>query len=270
MDRSTNGSLLIIGGAEDKKGERQILRRFVEEAGGSNARIIVMTLATELPEEVGQEYRRVFNDLGAGVVEPLDTSREDAGRRDTAATLRDATGVFFTGGEQQRIVEGLRGTKLDEVLRERLASGLVIGGTSAGASMMSDLMIIEGDSETHPQKGVVELGAGMGLLPGTVVDQHFAQRGRIGRLLYAVTLHRKHLGLGIDENTAMLVRGSRFEVIGEGAVSVVDGSTITQTNIDTLKRDDNLAVCGARLHVLPAGYAFDMERMAPATERSAG
>jgi len=259
MSDTGDGSLLIIGGAEDKQGDRTILRRFVEAAGGDRAEIIVMAIATELPEEVGEEYIKVFTDLGVGGVggvSALDPSRREADQKEIGEQIDRATGVFFTGGDQRRIVEVLKGTAAGKALHERYAEGLVIGGTSAGASMMSDLMIISGDAETHPQRGIVKLGEGMGFLPNSVVDQHFAQRGRIGRLLYAVALHRSHLGFGIDENTAILVQGDELEVLGEGAVTVIDASSLEFTNVDDLKDDANLALSGVRLHMLPAGYRF--------------
>jgi cyanophycinase len=145
------------------------------------------------------------------------------------------------------------------LLHRRYAEGIVVGGTSAGAAMMPDVMIIEGDSETNPRIEIVEMEPGMGFLPGVVIDQHFLQRGRIGRLLSAVTQQPVVLGFGIDENTAVVVNNNQFEVVGEGAVTVVDVSEITHTNLGQILKDEDLAICGAKLHILPHGYRFDLK-----------
>lgn len=141
--------------------------------------------------------------------------------------------------------------------------GIVIGGTSAGAAMMPDMMIIEGDSETNPRVDVVAMGPGMGFLPGVVIDQHFAQRGRLGRLVSALLLQPAVLGFGIDENTAIVVTGDEFEVIGESAVTVIDESEKTHDNLDGLLKDEGLAICGVKLHILPHGYRFNLKTRQP-------
>lgn len=155
---------------------------------------------------------------------------------------------------------------MDKLLHKRLSEGMIIGGTSAGAAMMPDMMIVEGDSETNPRIEIVEMEPGMGFLPGVVIDQHFLQRGRIGRLLSAVTQQPVILGFGIDENTAIAVSNSQFEVIGEGAVTVVDLAEMTHTNLGQVLKDEDLALCGVRLHILPHGYRFDMRSRTPILE----
>ena len=187
----TSGQLVIIGGAEDKEGDCVILREFVRRAGGTKAYIVIMTAATELPREVGENYIKVFERLGAEDVRIIDT-----------------------GGDQARITGILKDTEIDTAIRKRFSEGLVIGGTSAGAAVMPDVMIVEGDSETNPRMEIVELGPGMGFLPGVVIDQHFSQRGRLGRLISALAQQPAVLGFGIDENTAMIVANDTFEVIG--------------------------------------------------------
>ncbi|HEY9735980.1 MAG TPA: cyanophycinase, partial [Trichocoleus sp.] len=172
--------------------------------------------------------------------------------------IRQATGVFFTGGNQARITDLLKGTELDATLHQRLAEGIVIAGTSAGAAMMPDMMIVEGEAETNPRPDVVRMEEGMGFLPGVVIDQHFAQRGRIGRLLSAVAQQPVVIGFGIDENTAIAINGSELRVIGEGAVTIVDVANITHNNVNELLKDEPLALCGVKLHVLPHGYRFDL------------
>lgn len=266
----TRGQLIIIGGAEDKEGDCKILREFVRRAGGINARIVVMTVATELPREVGENYIRVFERLGAEDVRIVDTvNREDASSSTYLEAIEKATGVFFTGGDQSRITSILKDTQLDAAIHKRYSEGIVVGGTSAGAAMMPDVMIVEGDSETNPRVNVVEMGPGMGFLPGVVIDQHFLQRGRLGRLISALAQQPAVLGFGIDENTAILVSDDKFEVIGEGAVTVVDESGITHSNIGEILKDEALAVCGARLHILPHGYKFDLKTRKPILESNA-
>ncbi|MDX2217388.1 MAG: cyanophycinase [Oculatellaceae cyanobacterium bins.114] len=263
LDES-HGQLVIIGGAEEKEGECKVLREFVRRAGGLQAQVVVMTVATELPGEVGSDYIRAFERLGVENVKVVDTERrEDASNTDALAKIDQATGVFFTGGNQARITEYLKDTELDAKLHERFQQGIVIAGTSAGAAMMPDVMIVEGESETNPRMEVVTMGPGMGFLPGVVIDQHFAQRGRLGRLISALAQQPAILGFGIDEDTAIAINGAEVEVIGRGAVTVIDVANITHTNVDELLRDENLAICGAKLHILPNGYKFDLAKRAP-------
>lgn len=263
----TNRQLVIIGGAEDKEGDCTVLREFVRRAGGINSRIVVMTVATELPREVGDDYLRVFERLGVEDVRIVDTvEREDASSSTYLEAIEKATGVFFTGGNQARITSVLKDTDIDKLLHKRLGEGIVIGGTSAGAAMMPDMMIVEGDSETNPRIEIVKMEPGMAFLPGVVIDQHFAQRGRIGRLLSAVTQQPVNLGFGIDENTAVVVSNNQFEVVGEGAVTVIDVSGITHTNLDQILKDEDLALCDVKLHILPHGYRFDLASRRPIVE----
>ncbi|MBW4513497.1 MAG: cyanophycinase [Scytonematopsis contorta HA4267-MV1] len=256
--------LVIIGGAEDKEGDCQILREFVRRAGGTKARIVVMTAATELPREVGENYIRVFERFGAQDVRIIDTeTREDASSSTALEAVAKSTGIFFTGGDQARITSILKDTDLDNAIHKRCEEGIVIGGTSAGAAVMPDIMIVEGDSETHARIDVVDMGPGMGFLPGVVIDQHFSQRGRLGRLISALVQQPAVLGFGIDENTAMVVTGNQFEVFGEGCVTIVDESEVLHSNIDEILKDEPLAVCGARLHIMPRGYKFDLKNRKP-------
>lgn len=264
------GQLVIIGGAEDKEGECIILREFVRRSGGTKARIVIMTAATELPREVGENYIRIFERLGAEDIRIVDTeSREDASSSTALEAIEKATGIFFTGGDQARITSILKDTEIDTAIHRRFQEGVVVGGTSAGAAVMPDVMIVEGDSETNPRMDTVDLGPGMGFLPGVVIDQHFSQRGRLGRLVAALAQQPAVLGFGIDENTAMVVNGDRIEVIGEGSVTIVDDSNVTHSNVDEILKDEALAVCGARLHILPHGYKFDLKTKKPILDNGA-
>ncbi len=254
------GPLVIIGGAEEKTGHGVVLREFTRLAGGNQARIVVLPLASEIPVEVGEAYVDVFGTIGAASVVPLHiTSREEANDPEVLAEIEAATGVFFTGGDQVRITKLLGGTKLDTLLHARHSDGLVIGGTSAGATMMSAIMIV-GDIPNVPLRvGMTEIYPGMEFLPGVVIDQHFEQRGRLRRLLSAVAQYPHHIGVGIDENTALVVIGDEFQVIGEGAVTVIDMGTLAHTNLPSLSKGGLLALCGITTHILPAGYRYNLK-----------
>ena len=256
--------LVIIGGAEDKEGDCQILREFVRRAGSTKARIVILTAATELPREVGENYIRVFQRLGAEDVRIIDTeTREDASSSTALEAINKATGIFFTGGDQARITSILKGTEIDTTIHKRYSEGIVVAGTSAGAAVMPDVMIVEGDSETNPRIEIVDMGPGMGFLPGVVIDQHFSQRGRLGRLIAALSQQPAVLGFGIDENTAIVVTDDQFEVVGQGCITIVDESEMVHSNVDEILKDEPLAVCGAKLHILPNGYKFDLKTRKP-------
>ncbi|WP_373527595.1 cyanophycinase [Nostoc sp.] len=256
--------LVIIGGAEDKEGDCQILRDFVRRAGGTKAYIVILTAATELPREVGENYIRVFGRLGAENTRIIDTeTREDASSSTALEAINKATGIFFTGGDQARIINILKDTEIDVAIHKRFSEGVIIAGTSAGAAVMPDVMIVEGDSETHPRIEAVNMGPGLGFLPGVVIDQHFSQRGRLGRLISALILEPAVLGFGIDENTAMIVTDDQIEVIGQGAVTIVDESEATYNNAGEILKDEPLAICGAKLHILPNGFKFNLKTRQP-------
>jgi cyanophycinase len=258
------GTLLIIGGAEDRKGDCIVLREFIRAAGGIKANIAVMTAATGFPKEVGEEYTQVFKRLGAATVNLVHTEcREDSEREKNLRYAEEATGIFFTGGDQSRIVNFIKDTPLDKIMHRRHREGAVIGGTSAGAAMMPDQMIVGGASVSNPSVDAVEMGPGMGFMPGIVVDQHFAERGRLGRLLAALVLQPAVLGLGIDEDTGIVVRGDEFEVVGSGAITVVDETSATHNNLEGLLRDEMIALCNVKLHILPHGYRFNWKTHEP-------
>ena len=260
VDKTQTGQLIIIGGSEDKEGECKILREFIRRAGGREARIVVMTVATSLPGELGLEYRDLFEKLGADIVDIVDTERrEDASYSRNLEIIEDATGVFFTGGDQAKITEILKDSEIDHLLHQKFEGGLVIGGTSAGAAMMPDIMIVEGDGETNPRLDTVVLEPGMGFLPQVAIDQHFSQRGRLGRFVSALIQQPAVLGFGIDEDTAIAVNGDEIEVIGKGAVTIVDVANIN-TNLRKSLHDEALAICGAKLHILPDGYRFNLKK----------
>lgn len=255
--------LLIIGGAAGPG----LLGRFVELAGGPAARIVVIATASVAPEATEAEHVAAFTALGAGHVGALrlDT-RTDANAPDVEAVLRRATGVFFTGGDQERITTVIGGTATDSVLQSLVVAGsVVLAGTSAGAAMMSGTMIVEGDAR-GVTRASVRTGPGLEFLPGVLIDQHFAERGRVNRLLSAVALYPHELGLGIDEDTAILTDDDRFEVLGSGAVTVVDAGAAADIRVpDT----GPIALAGARIHVLPAGCTFHLTGRRPVVDAPA-
>jgi cyanophycinase len=260
----TKGKLVIIGGGEDKEGDSAILKEFIRLAGEAKARIAIMTVATDKPEEYADEYKKVFKKLGVDEARMVDVShRKDAHDPKALGIIERATGIFFTGGDQLHITSLMGGTEMQGLIRKKYEEGAVLGGTSAGAAMMSNSMIIRGESNCTPRFGGLEIGPGMDFLPGTMIDTHFAQRGRFGRLLTAIAHYPQDIGFGIDENTALVVSDGQCEVIGENTVTVVDAGDITYTNLPDLERNQALTLHGVRIHVLSAGHEFDLEKRAP-------
>jgi cyanophycinase len=261
----TRGALMPIGGAEDKMKARQILRQFVTLAGSAEAQIAVIPAASMQPMNVGGLYKSLFLDLGAAAVEVIhidDRSNAlDAGR---VAALNQATAVFLTGGNQLRLATLLGGTPIAQALRDRNAAGVPVAGTSAGASILSQHMIAFGRAGEWPTQRMVQLAPGLGLTNRVVIDQHFQQRGRTGRLMVAVAYNPYLLGLGIDEDTAAILDAeNRLTVIGRGSVVIVDGAGMTYTNIDQAKRYEPVAVTDMRIHVLIDGFQFDLVQRRP-------
>jgi cyanophycinase len=258
------GKLLVIGGAESHDaGDDAILERFVLLAGGSDAHLVVIATASESPAEREKEYAEVFHRLGAERVTALRLdSREDSNGDLAVSAIERATGVFFTGGDQLRITTVVGGSKVDTALHARLAEGLVLAGTSAGATMMSSTMILSG-SVASVSTSSVRTGPGMEFLPGVLIDMHFAERGRLNRLLSAIAMFPHELGLGIDENTAILVEGDMFEVLGAGTVTVIDAGQARDISCATGEAGGPIALWGAQLHVLPAGHRFNLTERAP-------
>ncbi len=254
------GRLFIIGGGEDRCCGAGVLEKFVELAGGDRARIALVTTATGIPDEVHAEYEQVFRKLGVDDTRELRLhGRADADGDLAEAVLRQATGVFFSGGDQSRI-RALVGSRTNEVLAERLGHGLVVAGTSAGATALGRTMILGGEGP-EVAAATVRTAPGLGLLDGVLIDMHFGERERLPRLLSAVALAPDHIGVGIDENTAVLVEAGRFEVLGSGVATVVDPerSTVVHPAGDY----DPITLFGVRLHLMPAGCVFDLASRSP-------
>jgi cyanophycinase len=257
----TEGHVIVVGGAEDKVRERVILARFVALAGGPDARIAVISTASSLGPLAGQLYRQVFGELGAAEVHPIHTtSRAGCADPSAVSTVRDATGIFLTGGNQLRLSSTIGGTPLAQAIVRRHREGAVVAGTSAGASAMSTHMVAFGASGATPKQRMVQMAAGLGLLPGLIVDQHFEQRNRLGRLLAIIAQNPSLLGLGIDEDTAGVVGPDRvLEVIGRRSITIIDGSE-SETDAWEVKAHRPLMISNVRLHSLPAGYRFDLDQ----------
>jgi cyanophycinase len=259
------GTLIIIGGHE-KDGDKKILQTVADRVG--SGKLVVCTVATVEPEESFKEYRKIFKDLGVKRIEQLDIRiREEGYAEKVVSVLDGATVVFFTGGDQLKITSQLGDSRVYQRIQEIFQNGGTIAGTSAGASVMSETMLISGTSdESHKLDSVLGMAPGLGLIQDVVIDQHFAERGRLSRLLAAITQNPRTLGVGIDENTAILVTdGDRFEVIGAGAVTVLDGSKISYSNLAEEKdeMDKTLSVFDVKLHLLSEGNQFDLRERRP-------
>ncbi|GBF07958.1 cyanophycinase [Deinococcus aerius] len=256
------GTLIIIGGHEAKEGRREILREVARRVRGG--RLVIATVASHEPEGYFEGYQGGFEGLGVGdLVELYVEDRTEALGEDKLGLLDGATGVFFTGGDQLRITSQIGDTPLEARIRQVYEAGGVIAGTSAGASAMCETMLVKGHSKESYRIGDLAMAPGLGLIRGVIIDQHFAERGRMGRLLGAVAQNPRVLGIGIDEDTAIVVEGGHFRVIGSGAVYVADGAGITHSNIAEARRDEPLSLYDVRLHVLSAGDAFDLGKRKP-------
>jgi cyanophycinase len=256
-----HGTVIVIGGAEDKVRDRVILARFAQLAGGPDARIAVIATASSFGLEAGERYKAIFTELGAREVYPLNTTtRAQANDEHAAALIGQSTGIFMTGGNQLRLSSMLGGTRIATVIMERFREGAVVAGTSAGASAVSSHMIAFGASGATPKHRMAQIAAGLGLLPGVIVDQHFQQRNRLGRLLSLIAQNPMLLGLGVDEDTAGVVGPDQvMEVIGRGSITVVDGAG-SETDAWEIRGHRPLMISGVVLHSLPAGYRFDLRR----------
>ena len=257
----TEGHVIVIGGAEDKVRERVILSRFVKLAGGHDARIAVVSTASSLGPLAGEMYRRVFTELGAAEVIPIHTvTRAQCSDPIAVRAVNDATGIFLTGGNQLRLSSTIGGTPLALAISRRHREGAVVAGTSAGASAMSTHMVAFGASGATPKQRMVQMAAGLGILPGVIVDQHFEQRNRLGRLLAIIAQNPSLLGIGVDEDTAGVVGPDRvLEVIGRRSITIIDGAQ-SETDAWEVKAHRPLMISNVILHSLPAGYRFDLDR----------
>lgn len=259
-ETSKRGYIVPIGGAEERVRDPAILRRFVDFCGGSAARIVIIPTASKL-RETGREYEKLFKDLGVREARSLAfKERSDCHRESWLEVLKSADGVFLTGGNQLRLSTTLGGTPVAEMLRDRNRQGFLhIAGTSAGAAIMSQHMIAFGDEGATPHTDMVTLAPGLGIVEDLIVDQHFRQRDRLGRLLSALAYNPSSIGVGLDEDTAAIIRpDDTIEIAGSGAITVVDPSDVDYSSMDSANRADPVSIIGVRLHILVDGGRYNL------------
>ena len=265
---ATRGWIVPIGGAENKENDRRILRRFVEVSGSADADIVVIPTASKM-HETGLRYEAIFRDLGAARVTVMDfDTRRDCQEPNRLQRIDEATGIFFTGGNQLRLTALLGGTPVAQLIRKRNASGVTVGGTSAGASILSEHMIAFGDEGSSVVAGSVRLAPGLGLTNRFVFDQHFRERDRLGRLITALAYNPFAIGIGLDEDTAVFIGPDEvLEVEGSGGVTVVDASEVSFSSADSVSEGQPVAVLGLKVHVLTPGTTFDLNTRTAAAAR---
>jgi cyanophycinase len=270
----TDTTLIAIGGGNFSE-TSDILQEFLDLfKDKSDARLVVMTVATNEPESAANKYNSLFRKNGVKHVSVVDVSeRGDAFKESALKKIRDADALFFTGGDQLNVTSLLGGSPLHNLIYEKIKDGFVIAGTSAGAMMMSNSMITSGRNDIAPRMGCIEIAPGMDLISETIIDTHFSQRGRHGRLLAAIAHYPQALGVGIDERTGIVYRNNEFRVIGEGVVTILDGNRMKHSNLAYRGEGEPLGLFDVCIHVLPAGYKFDLkhrEPISPALQKLAG
>ena len=256
------GPLLIIGGHEDKEGDKRILSALARLLDGG--KLVLATVASHEPDGYFEAYRQAFEGLGVtDLVELYVNERSDSGSKEALDRLDGAAGVFFTGGDQLRISSQIGDTAIERRIHEIHRGGGVIAGTSAGAAVMSETMLVKGPSGESYRIGELHMAPGLGLMRHVIIDQHFAERGRYGRLLGAVAHNPRLLGVGVDEDTALLVEGDEGRVLGSGAVYIVDGEEATHSNIAEARAERPLSIFDVRMHVLSCGDRFNFSCRRP-------
>jgi cyanophycinase len=248
---------MIIGGSEDRTENKTILERFVKQCGGTKSKILILTAASTVPDQVWRQYDDAFKALGTPNHSHLHIQdRSEAGDAAIQKQVATADGIFITGGDQKRLLASTGGTPLHDALHDALKRGACIAGTSAGASAMSAHMLASGKAELQAAKGAIALGAGYGLLTRFVIDQHFSERHRLARLLSVVADNPNLFGMGIDEDTAFLIEQNRaIEVLGSGAVTILDGRHVV-SNVADIEEGECLEMADVRLHLLPSGSRY--------------
>jgi cyanophycinase len=269
VSNQDRGYIIPIGGAEEKLNNPEILDRFVEVCGGKTSRISVIPTASEL-DDTGRNYEKLFRRLGVrhAKVLPL-VSREDCQSSEYLDYIEKSDGVFMTGGNQLRLSTTLGGTKVATCIRRRNVAGMHVAGTSAGAAFMPEHMIAGGDEGSTPSPDMVTMAPGLGLTNKFIIDQHFRQRDRVGRLLTALAYNPFAVGIGLDEDTAAFIRpGDDLEVVGSGGITVLDPTDLSYSSMDRAGRGEPVSLIGVKLHILISGGRFDIEsRKATASQQ---
>ncbi len=260
-----SGTLIVIGGREDKTEEMEILREIARENG--NGKMVIATIASQVPQEMWEDYHRIFKSLHVKEIVHFNIDQhEQALYTEALALFEGAKTVFFTGGDQLKITTKIGGTPIIDAIFDIYWNGGVIAGTSAGAAAMGKTMLVGGGNSESHKVGNWMMAPGLGFMENILIDQHFAQRGRIGRLLGAVALNPGVLGIGIDEDTAILVRDEQFRVIGNNAVYVIDGRYVTYTNISEAAAEKTMSMHDTRLHVMASSERFDLKSRTASVE----
>jgi len=256
------GRLIAIGGNEDRENDLVVLKRVVQEVRKTDYKVGVITTASETPEQRGEDYRQVFTTLGASAIKILNIKdRNQANDPNMAKTLEDADLIFLVGGDQLRLTTIIGGSLIFEVIQNRLENGAIIVGTSAGAAVFSETMIYDGKSEEGLVKGSVLTTSGFGFVKNVVFDTHFNVRGRVGRLVQIITMNPACIGVGIGEDSGVLLKGDGvLEVIGLGTVVIVDGSDIVHSNVMNIEPGGPIAVENVRIHSLVNGYGYHFKK----------
>lgn len=261
---TAKGTLIIIGGGEDKDGDSIILQEIMKHCG--DGALVVSTVASEDPAHYFSTYQTSFSRLGFNSLrEAYVKDRTETQDPERLSIFDGVNGIFFTGGDQLRISSQIGDTPFEARVRKIYENGGFIAGTSAGASVLGEVMLVRGNNAESYKVSDIHLAPGLGILPNTIIDQHFAERGRIGRLLGAIAYNPRILGIGIDEDTAIVVKGDEFTVIGTGAVYIVDGSGVNYSNIAEENPQAILSIFDVRLHSLSAGDRFDLITRTPHT-----
>jgi len=262
---AANETTLIAIGGGDLAGAPGVLDAiFKTVERRKEAKLVVMTVATNMVDGVYEKYDRIFRKRNIKHIELVDVSqREDSFNQASIQKLEDADIIFFTGGDQLNITSLFGGSPMHDLMQLRVKEGVVIAGTSAGAAMMSGSMIIGGRSDSAPKSGGVQIGPGLDLIPDAIIDTHFSQRGRHGRLLTAIAHYPQVVGIGLDEQSGITVKGREFTVIGDGCVTVVGGASVTHCDLPYREPGDCIGILGVNLHVLPCGYSYDLDNHLP-------
>ncbi|MBO0350716.1 cyanophycinase [Phormidium pseudopriestleyi FRX01] len=263
MPQTLKSTVMVIGGAEDKVHGREILHTFFTRAGGIKAKIAIVPCASREPSAIGDRYQKIFEEMGATSIELLDIRERTQGEDPKwQEYMEECTGVFMTGGDQLRLCALVADTPLMEKVRMKVREGkIVLAGTSAGAAVMGHHMIAGGGSGESPNRSLVDMATGLGILPDVIVDQHFHNRNRMARLLSAIASHPDRLGIGIDEDTCAMFQGDGvIEVIGKGTVTIVDPGSAFATNDQQVGATDPLSLYNMRLHILCHGDRFELRQ----------
>ncbi|MGI9202282.1 MAG: cyanophycinase [Woeseiaceae bacterium] len=261
------GYIIPIGGAEEKLNNPEILDRFIELCGGDEARISIIPTASEL-EDTGRNYEKLFRKIGVkhAQVLPFET-REDCDNSEYLDYIEKSDGIFLTGGNQLRLSTTLGGTAVAQLIRRRNATGMHVAGTSAGAAFVPEHMIAGGYEGATPSPDLVTMAPGLGLTNKFIIDQHFRQRDRLGRLLTALAYNPFAVGIGLDEDTAAFISpGDELEVVGSGGITVIDPTDLSYSSMDQARRGEPVSLIGVKLHILVAGGRFDIASRAAAPE----